>query len=295
MLTPAALVLIVACTLFWSGYDLTRKLLVDRMRPTPLLFLLTVGQAPLLLAWAAVDGLAAPGPGYWVPATGSVVLNIVANLAFVHAFKVAPISLTIPLLSLTPVITTLFAVPLLGELPSAVQWAGILLVVAGAFVINLPGAPAAEPAAAGAPPLGRGRQRGALLMVVVAVCWSLTSPFDKLALEAASAPVHGFVLCAGVAAGVFVILALQRRVGEVRQIERAPWLLVLSLVLSAFALAFQLLAIRVVWVSLVETLKRGFGNVAALAYGRFLFGEPITAAKVAGVLLITAGVALTLT
>ena len=46
--------------------------------------------------------------------------------------------------------------------------------------------------------------------------------------------------------------------------------------------------------SLVETLKRGFGNVAALAYGRFLFGEPLTAAKVAGVAMITARVALTL-
>jgi len=46
--------------------------------------------------------------------------------------------------------------------------------------------------------------------------------------------------------------------------------------------------------SLVETLKRGFSNVAALAYGRFLFGEPLTAAKVAGVAMITARVALTL-
>ena len=300
MLTPVALVLIAAGSLSWSVYDLTRKLLVDRMSPTPLLLLLTAGQAPLLLAWAAVDGLAAPRAGYLAPAAASVVLNLIANLAFIHAFKVAPISVTIPLLSLTPVFTTVFAVPLLGELPSPVQWVGILLVVGGAILINLrrgpqdADGPGSEPSSGGALRRLLRHQRGLLLMVVVAVCWSLASPFDKLAMEAATPPFHGFVLCAGVAAGVFVILAWQRRVGEARQIARAPGVFVLALVLSGFALAFQLLAIRIVWVSLVETLKRGFGNVAALAYGRFLFGEPLTAAKVAGVAMITAGVGLTL-
>ena len=300
MFTPAALVLIACGSLSWSAYDLTRKLLVDRMSPTPLLLLLTAGQAPLLLAWGAVDGLAAPRPGYLLPATASVVLNLIANLAFIHAFKVAPISVTIPLLSLTPVFTTVFAVPLLGELPSVVQWAGILLVVGGAILLNLrrgpedAGAPVPEPTSDGVLRRVLRHQRGVLLMVVVAVCWSLASPFDKLAMEAASPPLHGFVLCAGVAAGVFVILALQRRVGEARQIARAPRMFILALVLSGFALAFQLLAIRIVWVSVVETLKRGFGNVAALGYGRFLFGEPISGGKVAGVVMITLGVALTL-
>lgn len=301
MFTVATFVLVLVCSLFWSGYDLTRKLLVDRMRPTPLLFVLTAGQAPLLAAWATVEGWGALGPGYAAPALGSIALNVIANVAFIHAFKIAPISVTIPLLSLTPVFTALFAIPLLGELPSAVQGLGIALVVAGAFLINLregppPGAPEATPGTApvtaGAVVRALRRERGALLMVVVALSWSLASPLDKLALAAASPPVHGFVLCAGVGAAVFVLLAAEGRVGAVREIGRAPWVFVLALVLSAIALALQLLAYAVVWVSLVETVKRGFGNVAALAYGHWLLGEAVTARKVVGVTMITAGVAL---
>ena len=170
--------------------------------------------------------------------------------------------------------------------------------VAGAFLINVrrsgEGGGRDAPATVGA--LGRAmlRRPGALLMVLVAACWALAGPLDKMALEAAGAAQHGFVLCAGVAAIVFALLAARGRVGEVREIARAPVVFAVALVLSAFALTLQLLAIHLVWVSLVETLKRGFGNLAALVYGRFLFGEAITGVRVAGVAMITAGVALIL-
>jgi drug/metabolite transporter (DMT)-like permease len=265
--------------------------LVEKISPTPLMLLLTAGQAPLFAAWAALDGGFAYGAGYWAPALASTALNVVANLAFIHAFRIAPISLAIPLLSLTPVVTALLAIPLLGELPTAAQGFGIALVVAGALVLNLRGG---RESSLGTLLRALARNRGLHLMLVVVLCWSLTPPLDKMAMQHAPAAAHGFVLCAGVALAVFAVLLAQRRVGEVRQVARAPAIYLLAVLISVAGLALQLLAYRLVYVALVETLKRGLGNAMALVYGRFLFAERVGRAQVAAVALMAAGVALIL-
>lgn len=254
------------------------------------MLLLTAGQTPLFAAWAALDGGFAYGAGYWAPAVASVALNVVANLAFIHAFRVAPISLAIPLLSLTPVVTALLAIPMLGELPTAAQGFGIALVVAGALLLNLRSGGGEVSLAA----LLRAalHDRGLHLMLVVVLCWSLTPPLDKLAMQHAPPAAHGFVLCLGVALAILALLLAQRRVGEVRQVARAPAIYLLAIVVSVAGLALQLLAYRLVYVAVVETLKRGLGNAMALVYGRFVFAERVGWAQVAAVALMAAGVAL---
>lgn len=254
------------------------------------MFLLALGQAPLLGAWWALEG-GGFGPGYLLPAAGSVALNVVANVAFILAFQRSPLSVTVPLLSLTPAFTALFAIPLLGEVPSALQAAGIVLVVGGAMFLARGAGESAAPAA-----LWRAflREPGARLMVVTALCWSVTTALDKKALAAAPAPAHGVVLALGVAAGVLVLLVARGEAGGVRQAKRAPWLLALALVASAAAMGLQLVAIHLVWVSVVETVKRGLGSAAALVLGWLLFRERINAGRVAAVAVMTAGVAMVL-
>lgn len=252
---------------------------------------LVAGQAPPFAVWAAVDGGFAYGVGYWAPALGSVAVNFVANLAFIHAFRVAPISLAIPLLSLTPVATALLSVPMLGELPTAVEWAGIALVVAGAVLLNLR---AGREASFGRLLRAAARNRGVQLMLVVVLCWSLTPPLDKLALAHSTPAAHGFVLCAGVALAVLALLVAQRRAGEVRQVARAPAVYLVAVAVSVAGLALQLFAYRLVYVAFVETFKRGLGNAMALVYGRFVFAERVGWAEVAAVTLMAAGVALIL-
>lgn len=290
-LTVTSLLAILACGLSWSGFDLFRKLLVERIPPLPLLLVLVCGQIPLFVAWTAAVGAGPPGPGYWAPALGSVALNVAGNVAFLYAVALSPLSVTVPLLSLTPAFTAVLGVVLLGERPSATEAVGIALVVAGALRLNL----------------GRGdgaswrslvrsltREKGSLLMVFVAAVWSLALPLDKLALRAASPPVHGLVLTSGVALGVAVLVVARRQLGELRRVGRAPGLLALALAASTVGLGLQLVAMQLAWVSLVETLKRGIGNVMAVVFGRAVFGEGVSWAKVGAVLLMAAGVALIL-
>jgi drug/metabolite transporter (DMT)-like permease len=286
-----ALLLVVLSSFAWGGFDALRKLLADRLAPVALLCLLTVASVPLFAVWVAVDGMPRVLPGYALPALASVVLNVVANLAYIVALRKAALSVTIPLLSLTPAFTALLAIPLLGERPSPVQGLGILLVVLGAFGLNLPAGERISPA--GAFRSWR-REPGALWMVAVALLWALATPLDKMAVARASGPFHGLVLNAGVAAAMLTALAAQGRLRELADVRHVRAAFVAALGVSVAALGLQLLAFKVLWVSLVETLKRGIGNVLAVIFGRLMFAEPVTARKIGAVALMGAGVALLL-
>jgi drug/metabolite transporter (DMT)-like permease len=283
------LLLVLACSLGWAGFDLLRKLLVAEIPPVALVFLLTIGSVPLFAAWAAAEGAGLPAPGYLAPALGSVLLNLVANLLFMAGMRITPLSVTVPLLSLTPAFAALLAVPLLGERPAPADAAGILMVVAGAIWLNWqPGRKTLGP--------GEGRPvKGALMVASTSFFWALTVPLDKLAVERAAPSVHGMVLTAGVAAGVLGVLLLQRRLGEVARVRQIPGVYALALVVSVGALGLQLLALPLVYVGTIETLKRGIGNFMALVSGRIFFGEAVTVPKMLAVGLMAAGVGMILT
>ncbi len=292
---PLAVSIVFACALAWASFDFLRKTILRWMDPMPLVFLLTALQTPLFAAWAA--GAAAPSRSeawlYVLPAAASVALNVVSNVLFVVAIKVSPLSLTIPLLSLTPVFTTLLAIPMLGQVPRPFQVVGIGLVVVGALALHRGPARNAGGEAVG-PWRAFVREPGSVMMAAVALMWSITPPLDKLAIDHSSPAFHGLVLSAGVALGLGAILAARGRLRSVAAARRHPGLLVTALAASAVALALQLLAIRIVLVSIVETVKRGVGNAAAVAVGSAVFGERVGAAQWLAVALMAAGVALIL-
>ena len=278
----------IGCAVAFSVADLLRKLLAEQVRPLPLLVAMSAGMAPFFLAWWAWQGGGGPTAAYWLPGLSSAALNLLANLAFLEAVRIAPLSLTIPVLSLTPVFTTLLAVPLLGEVPSARQGAGVVLVVAGVLWLNARG---------GGSALGNLwrsllHERGTQLMAATALLWSLAMPLDKMALAVSGAAFHGLALNSGVALGALAVLATRGRVGELRGLA-ARWSLLTWLILvGAIALVLILLAIPLTWIGFIETMKRGLGSFMAVVWGRAFFGEPVTARKLAAVAGIAAGVAL---
>jgi drug/metabolite transporter (DMT)-like permease len=284
------LLLVVASSLCWAGFDLLRKLLVQEVPPVALVFLLTACSAPLFLIWTLADGASLPAAGYWTPALISVFLNVFANLFLLEGMRIVPLSVSIPLLSLTPVFTALLAIPMLGERPSLTAAAGILMVIAGAIWLHW------RPRTAAALTSGERRNlKGALLVALTSLLWAMTIPLDKLAMAKATAPLHGTVLNAGVAAGVLVVLLVQRRLGDLARVRRLPGVFVVSLIVSCLALGLQLLALPLIFVGTVETLKRGIGNFMALISGWVFFREAVTLTKVLALVLMAIGVGLILT
>jgi drug/metabolite transporter (DMT)-like permease len=286
MISLVGLLLILAATASYSAIDLVRKLAAQRMPLVPLMFWMAAGAVPLFLIWWWQSGAPAPPPSYWLPGVSSGVLNIAASLALLRAMQVGELSAVVPLLALTPVLTTLLSVFLLGEIPSLLQWAGTALVVVGALLL--------QGAAARTARDSRLQRQAAACMMVVVVAWSAAMPLDKLASAAANEPWHGAVLHAFTAFAPLVYLGLRGELGRLGA-ARQHLGLVFVLTFGGFAaLAFQLSALQFVYAGLVETIKRGIASPLALVLGALFFEEVISSRKVSAVLVMVAGIALVL-
>jgi drug/metabolite transporter (DMT)-like permease len=194
------------------------------------------------------------------------------------------LSRTVPFLSLTPVFGALVAIPLLGEVPGTLHWVGISLVVLGALVLNSDLSDSWWRSLS--------HEKGAPYMIAVAVLWACSTAFDKKALGYASPATHSFLLCTGSAAILMGWMLAKGRLGELRDVAAAPKSLLAGLIgLAVGALALQMLALQWLWVAVIETLKRAFGVVGSVVFGRLFFAEPITGRKLAAMGLMVAGTA----
>lgn len=275
----------IAAAFCWAALDVVRKAIVRHGSPLAVAVALSAGQVPFFLAWALWDGTWVTTEVYWFPAGLSIAANALAGLLFMTAVKLSPLSRTVPFLSLSPVFSAIIAIPTLGEYPDLSHWLGIALVVIGAFVLNSD--------VSGSVRRALGEERGAPLMVAVALLWAASTAFDKLALPHASAAAHTFILSVGVAALLLVFMLAKGRLRELRALRAAPVALQLGLVgLAVVALALQMLALQWLWVAVVETLKRGLGVIGSVLFGRIFFHEPVTPAKLTAAALMISGTAL---
>jgi drug/metabolite transporter (DMT)-like permease len=281
--TAPALLAALGAAVGWSLYDLFRRFLAGRTSAWTLVVWLTVPALPLIAAWGALGEGWRVERGYLAPAAASVALNLVANFLYFRAFQISGLSVTLPMLALTPVFSSILGALVLGEPLAPRAEGGIACVVAGAFLL-----------ATGGGRLAARVERGSLLMGLVALCWSATLLLDKLALAHASTPLHALVLNGGVAAGAWAVLAARGRTEELGGVRGSSGLLALAVLAGVGALVVQLIAIQSVAIGLVESLKRGVGGLLAVLWGRWCFGEPVTGGKVVAVGLLVAGVALIL-
>lgn len=275
----------VASALCWSGLDVVRKAVAGKASPTALAVFLLLGQLPFLGVWAVADATWVTAASYWPPALASMAMNAVANVLFMKSVALSPLSRTVPFLSLTPVFSAAAAIPLLGEVPGSLHGAGIALVVVGALVLNSD--------------LADGwwrsvlHERGAPFMIAVALLWALSTALDKLALPHASPAAHAFLLGTGSATLLVGWLASRRGLGELREVSRiSPRLLSALVGFAVAALALQMIALQSLWVAVIETLKRAFGVLGSVFFGRLFFEEPLTPRKLAAAGLMVAGTAL---
>jgi drug/metabolite transporter (DMT)-like permease len=291
VITPIQLLLLASMSLAWAGFDAFRKQLAGRVGPIALVTAFHLAQVPMLIAWvyAAEPGMSI-GPGYVVPGLINLAFNVVSQVMFVQSVRLSPISATVPLLSLTPVFAALIAVVVHDEIPGPLAWLGVVLVVAGALILNLrrgDRTPLAMLRSLAAEP-------GALWMLGVAACWSIQPSTDKLCLAHSTTGLHVLVQ---IWALVIVLLVVQAARGRFRETllpaRIAPWSLLAGSVVAMIAALSQLTLLAIhVEIRLVEAFKRAAGLVLALATGRIFFAEPITRTRVLAVITLAVGVLL---
>lgn len=284
---------IAVSSLSWSFFDLSRKKLAVDLAPVPVVAWLTLFQGLVFLVLSFFDAWVMPPSSYWAPFLASVALNAFANIWFVESVSLAPFSLAIPILSLTPVFSSIGGLMMLNESLTVRQAVGIAIVVGATLCIGYFGTTSARESEVHN---ARGVRKGLFLMAIVALLFALTPVVDKLCLKAMPGlNEHGTLQCFATAACLAIWIRVRGGgVAFSRIRARLVWF-VAAIVFASSAVYFQFWSIQFISVGIFEALKRSCGLVTALVLGYFVFREAFTWTKLILVCVMGAGIFVLLT
>lgn len=269
-------------------YTLNKKV-TRAAPPLQIIFWIFAAHLPPLFIWGWLSAPLHADAGYVLPGLSVLGLTVAGNLLTIRALALSPFSLIIPVMSLSPVFSSLIGIPLLQEWPSQTQWLGISLAVLGVMWLY---APADKPWHVFAFWAAFIRERGAPAMALSALSWSLSAPMDKLALRHADPAFHALFVFTGLVVFLFIWLTAR---GEWRNAPIAPmyrgWLAGVGAA-GATADMIQLFALQQIEVGSFEAIKRVTSQLIALGLAYFMFQEKLTKPKMIGIAIICVGVPL---
>jgi drug/metabolite transporter (DMT)-like permease len=161
----------------------------------------------LLLIISAAQGFPVIGSEYYSAVIISGILNIIGLSLIFRALESSDLSLSMPMLSFTPVFLIGTSYLLLHEVPSAAGALGICIIVSGSYVLNI----SAEHEHLLDPVKSMVQNRGSWYMLIVAFLFAASINCDKIAMLN-SDPVFGMAFTLLIISGAFgVIVALSNR------------------------------------------------------------------------------------
>lgn len=223
------------------------------------------------------------GPWFWPALIADGALNILAVTWYMTAISRSDLSLVLPMLTFTPVFLLVTSPLIVGEFPDGQGVAGIGLIFAGSYILNLGLARdrLAEPLKA------LFRDKGTRLMLGVAFIWSLTSNIDKIGVDNSSSQFWPFSVLCFMAVGLYPMMAFRSKspVAELR--KNARWAIPAGL-FTGFLLLCQMAAIKLTLVAYVISVKR-LSIVLGMFLGWAFFREKKIGPRLAGAGLMLAG------
>ena len=219
---------------------------------------------------------------FWLTLLVAVPLDVTAIILYVKAIRLSPLSLTIPFIALSPMFVIITAFVILGELPDISGLFGILLIVIGAYLLNVR---ATKHGVLG-PIKAIKRERGSVLMIIVALIYSLTSTLGKVAVLHSSPLFFGafypFILTI-----IFTVIVGYK--GHLSGVISRPRIFLGIGFFIAMMMLSHFIAISLTDVAYMISVKR-LSLLFSVAYGWILFGERNVAERLIGSILMIAGV-----
>jgi len=280
------ILLSIVTAVFFALSSAQAKALSGRSHDYVVTWAMMVLGVPLTAAVLLWQGLPELKEGFFIASGISILLNTVAVTLQVKALRLSPLSLTMPFLAFTPLFMLVTSSFILKEFPTAQGFAGIILIVAGAYSINLDHV---KEGGLLAPIKAVASEPGSRLMLAVAAIWSVAAAYDKVATVASSPAFYTtyFGVVYGVIYLPFLVTGLRRSETPSRQV---PGLFLLG-ALSASMILAQMTAIEMTVASYVIAIKRS-GMVLSVVLGYLFFKERHLRNRFAGAALMTLGVVL---
>jgi drug/metabolite transporter (DMT)-like permease len=223
-------------------------------------------------------------PQFWISLSIGGSINAVTAILYIKAIKLSDLSLTVPLVALTPLFM-LFTSPLIvGEYPNFFDYIGIFLIVTGSYLLNI------KEKSQGylAPFKALLHEPGPKLMLIVAFLWSITSNFDKIGVQNSS-PIFWLFSLFTTMSIVLLPVLLKKTPNPSRKIIKHLPLLVTMGFFNALGVIFQMQALTMTLVVQVIAVKRTSVLMGVL-FGHFIFKEKDIQQRLLGAAIMIVGV-----
>jgi len=247
------------------------------------LFLFALPFMGLLLLFTGIPEI---GRDFWIALFISGIANVATNLLYMRAIKVSDLSITIPLITFTPLFMLITSPLIVGEFPNLYGLLGILLIVGGSYILNF------KESNKGylAPFKALLREKGPRLMLLVAFIWSITANLDKVGIENSSVFFWPVAVNSFITLGFIPVVMLRSR-GKTRQITSNLRTLLPIGLFHGLMIITQMVAVSLTLVAYVISIKRTSAAISVVL-GWLIFRETGLRERLTGSLIMIGGVVL---
>jgi uncharacterized membrane protein len=265
---------------------LTKKFFSDH--PPYAMALIRLGYAlPWLFISIFFIPLVIPDITFWFCMLIGLPLEAFALYCYMKALKVSPLSLSVPFLAFTPGFIILTGWIILGEKISAGGFWGIVLIIAGAYSLNI----SKTRQGIFGPLRAIFTEPGSRLMLCVSFIYAFTATIGKLAITHSNPYFFGVIYNMSLTASMFLFLPAAVKAGPRKNLIKKPFMGMILGIVVAVSIFSHMLAISMTHVAYMISLKRT-SLLFGVIYGAVLFKEEKIAERLTGALIMIAGVML---
>lgn len=268
---------------FEAVKDAFSKRALKNVHPFVVAWALRVLNVPLLAPFVLWNGIPPLDQQFWYALVFGTLVNVPASMMYMKAIQVGDLSKVIPMIAFTPLFLVVTSPLLVGELPSTIGLLGIIIGVAGGYLMNLQD----WRHGALAPLKNLLVDPGTRLMLFVAFLWSFGANLDKIGVQASS------ILFWTLAIQVTIALALTpfalRAGGSSILFSRTVIPLLPISLCAVVSLMFHCAALQLTLVSYAISVKRTSALFGVLI-GHFVFKEAQIKERLLGALVLLGGV-----
>ncbi len=223
---------------------------------------------------------------FWFVLGLTLPAEVLAQVLYIKAIRISPLSLVVPLLSLTSVFLVFTSYIILGELPTFIGFLGILFVVIGAYILNLNDFKEGflEPFKS------IFKEKGCIYMIIVAFLFSITSNLGKILVQKSSPLFFSaiYLPLLAISFGIIVFFKSRENINQLNFNFKSLFFIGLFFGLSVI---FHTLAIILIIVPYMISVKRT-SSIFSVFYGYFLFKEKNIMERILGAVIMLIGAAL---
>lgn len=270
--------------LFESLKDLTGKLGLGHFNEFFISWALVAIALPMLLPLLFFIEIPELNRPFYLALIVGGSLNALSLILYMRAIRISELSVTIPMITFTPMFLLFTSPVMVGEYPSTTGVFGVLLIVFGSYMLNI------KQRNEGflVPFKALLKDPGPRLMLLVAFIWSFTSNIDKIGVQNSSPLFWSISITSFLVIVLFLPMLMYSNQSSRQILKQSKYLVPLGL-FNALTLVTQMIAINFVFVAYVISIKRG-SAILSVVWGYLFFNEKGLKERLIGVIIMVAGV-----